>query len=58
MGARPNLHELLNFRCTRCSDRDARLGYFLLHINNVRRQKKLGGLTPVEFRERALREAA
>ena len=52
------MHELLNFRCTRCSDRDARLGYFLLHINNVRRQKKLGGLTPVEFRERALREAA
>ena len=33
MRARPNLHELLNFRCTRCSDRDARLGYFLLHIN-------------------------
>ena len=27
------MHELLNFRCTRCSDRDARLGYFLLHIN-------------------------
>ncbi|WP_407923528.1 IS3 family transposase, partial [Enorma shizhengliae] len=26
--------------------------------NHVRRQKKLGGLTPVEFRERALREAA
>ncbi|WP_419044884.1 hypothetical protein [Enorma massiliensis] len=24
----------------------------------MRRQRKLGGLTPVEFRERALREAA
>lgn len=34
MRAQPNLHELLNFRCTRCSDRDARLGYFLLHINS------------------------
>lgn len=34
MRARPNLHELLDFRCTRCSDRDARLGYFLLHINS------------------------
>ena len=37
MRARPNLHELLNFRCTQCSDRDARLGYFLLHINMGRR---------------------
>lgn len=44
------MHAVLGSRCT--------LGYFLLHINNVRRQKKLGGLTPVEFRERALREAA
>lgn len=35
MRARPNLHELLDFRCTRCSDRDARLGYFLLHINSA-----------------------
>ncbi|WP_418722228.1 IS3 family transposase [Enorma sp.] len=28
------------------------------HWNHTRRQVKLKGLTPVEFRERALREAA
>ncbi len=31
---------------------------YIHHWNNVRRQIKLKGLTPVEFRERALREAA
>ena len=36
----------------------ADLGAYIWRWNNVRRQVKLGGLTPVEFRERALREAA
>lgn len=36
----------------------ADLEAYIHHWNHVRRQKKLGGLTPVEFRERALREAA
>lgn len=36
----------------------ADLEAYIHHWNYVRRQKKLGGLTPVEFRERALREAA
>ncbi len=31
---------------------------YIHHWNNVRRQVKLKGLTPVEFREQALREAA
>ncbi len=31
---------------------------YIRHWNNVRRQVKLKGLTPVEFREQALREAA
>ena len=31
---------------------------YIHHWNNVRRQVGLKGLTPVEFRERALREAA
>ena len=31
---------------------------YIRHWNNVRRQAKLKGLTPVEFREQALREAA
>ncbi|MFR3275037.1 MAG: IS3 family transposase [Collinsella phocaeensis] len=30
----------------------------LCHWNHVRRQRRLKGLTPVEFREQALREAA
>lgn len=36
----------------------ADLESYIHHWNNVRRQVKLKGLTPVEFRERALREAA
>ncbi|WP_417230591.1 IS3 family transposase, partial [Thermophilibacter sp.] len=31
---------------------------YIHHWNNTRRQVKLKGLTPVEFREQALREAA
>ena len=31
---------------------------YIRHWNNVRRQKKLEGLTPAEFRNQALREAA
>ena len=31
---------------------------YIHHWNHTRRQVKLKGLTPVEFRERALREAA
>ena len=31
---------------------------YIRHWNNVRRQVGLKGLTPVEFREQALREAA
>lgn len=31
---------------------------YIHHWNHVRRQVKLKGLTPVEFREQALREAA
>lgn len=36
----------------------ADLESYIHHWNNVRRQVKLKGLTPVEFREQALREAA
>ncbi|WP_353738854.1 IS3 family transposase [Collinsella ihumii] len=36
----------------------ADLEAYIHHWNHVRRQKKLKGLTPVEFREQALREAA
>ena len=36
----------------------ADLESYIRHWNNVRRQVKLKGLTPVEFREQALREAA
>ncbi len=38
-----------------CGDGEAD---YIRHWNNVRRQVKLKGLTPVEFREQALREAA
>ena len=34
---RPTLQNLLNSRCTGCALPDARLGYFLLHINKRRR---------------------
>lgn len=36
----------------------ADLEAYIRHWNHARRQKKLRGLTPVEFREQALREAA
>lgn len=36
----------------------ADLEAYIRHWNHARRQKKLKGLTPVEFREQALREAA
>lgn len=36
----------------------ADLEAYIHHWNHVRRQKKLRGLTPAEFREQALREAA
>ena len=36
----------------------ADLEAYIHHWNNTRRQVKLKGLTPVEFREQALREAA
>ena len=34
-GARPNLHELPDYLCTGCILPDARLGYFILHINTL-----------------------
>ncbi|MFR3311920.1 IS3 family transposase [Collinsella stercoris] len=37
---------------------EAGLEGYIHHWNHVRRQVKLKGLTPVEFREQALREAA
>ena len=49
------MHELLNFRCTRCSDRDARLGYFLLHINTL---GATGGVDAATLELAAARAAA